>query len=133
MENGLAHPGDHKKRENKMSKRMATAATSLVVALAALVPAPAGAYPSSAWRTRNTGLDSDGQCTRRAFHAMKNANLDAAASGETGVSGKNDSLIAYVVCSNGGRAATIFCASDRPNSGQYTTKVCDTVARYMEH
>jgi hypothetical protein len=105
---------------------------TLLAALAATIPAPSLAYPSGAWRTRNTGLETDGACTRRAFRAMKNANLSAEASGTLGVLGKNDAIIVYVICMSGGRSAAIFCSSDRKDSGGYTAKMCDTVSRQME-
>ena len=63
---------------------------------------------------------------------MKAANLDAKASGNQGVYGANRDTIAYAICQNNGGFVTIFCASDRPNSGNYTTQVCDTVSRFME-
>jgi hypothetical protein len=92
----------------------------------------AWAYPSSAWRTRNTGLDSEGKCIRRATGAVKNAGLTASASSANGVSGKNDLSIVYVICTNQGGLATVFCASDRDSSGQRTVDVCDAVSRFME-
>ena len=113
-------------------RHVLAATVALAAVVAAAVPTPAEASMSSAWRTRNTGLDSDGKCTRRAFNAMKAANLDAKASGNQGVYGANRDTIAYAICQNNGGFVTIFCASDRPNSGNYTTQVCDTVSRFME-
>ncbi len=115
-----------------MTRRRALAAAfPLVLSLSCLVPAPVSAEPSSAWRTRATGLDTEGRCTRRAFHALKTAELAASASGNTGVAGRNAAIIVYVLCENNGSRAIIFCASDRPNSVNYTAKVCDTVSRFM--
>lgn len=108
------------------------AAASLLAAFAAALPVPASAYPSGAWRTRSTGAGSDGQCTRRAFRAMKVADLSPQASGDTGVYGHNDAVIVYVICLNQGSFATIFRSSDRRDSGGYTARVCDTVSRQME-
>ncbi|MEQ1515909.1 MAG: hypothetical protein ABL931_05405 [Usitatibacteraceae bacterium] len=92
----------------------------------------ASAYPASAWRTRNTGLDSEGRCIRRATGALKNAGLSPAASSANGVSGRNDLSIVYVICTNQGSFATVFCASDRDSSGQRTVQICDAVSRFME-
>jgi hypothetical protein len=113
--------------------RTMIAASCLLAGLASAIPVPASAYPAGAWRTRNTGLTSEGQCTRRAFKAVKAANLDGKASAETGVVGTGHDVLAYVICTNGGRFAVIFCASDRPNGGQHNGEVCDIVARYMEN
>ena len=112
--------------------RTIVAASCLLAVLAAAIPVPASAYPAGAWRTRNTGLTSDGQCARRAFKAMKAANLEAKASGDTGVLGTGHDMISYVICTNGGRFAVIFCSSDRPDGGRHNGEVCDIVARYME-
>ena len=112
--------------------RTVLAASCLVAALAAAIPEPAFAYPSGAWRTRSTGLDTPAKCTRRAFRAMKNADLGGKASGEAAVFGNNIDAIVYVVCAERGRLAVVFCSSDRTNSGNYIAQVCDTVARLME-
>lgn len=112
--------------------RPLAASLAAVAALAALVPVEAQAYPSGAWRTRNTGLTSEGQCTRRAFRAMKNANLDAQSSGNIGVLGRNDSAIVYVLCMEGGQVAAVFCSSDRDRSGNYVANLCDSVSRQMD-
>jgi len=104
-----------------------------LLAAAAAIPVPASASPAGAWRTRNTGLTSEGQCTRRAFKAIKTANLDPRASGDVAVSGTGHDVLSYVVCTNGGRFAVIFCSSDRPDGGRHNTEVCDIVARYMEN
>ena len=113
-------------------RNLAHAAVLAALATATLVPVPAEANPSSAWRTRNTGVDSEGQCTRRAFNAMKAANLDAKASGNVGVYGSNRDVAAYVICTNGGQFAVIFCANDKPNSGNAVTQTCDAVSRFMD-
>jgi hypothetical protein len=73
-----------------------------------------------------------GRCTRRAFQAVKNADLGGKASGDVAVYGSNRDVIVYVICSEGGRWATIFCASDQDNSGKYAAQTCDTVSRFME-
>ena len=92
----------------------------------------ASAYPASAWRTRNTGIDSEGKCIRRATGALKNAGLSPSSSSANGVSGKNDLSIVYVICTNQGSFATVFCASDRDPSGKRTVDICDAVSRFME-
>ena len=112
--------------------RFLPAASLLLVTLACVIPAPADARPSTAWRTRNTGLDSEGQCTRRAFRAVKAANMEGKASGELAVFGGDEGSTVYVVCTNGGRLAVVFCASDRANSGVAIGQTCDTVSRFME-
>jgi hypothetical protein len=108
-------------------------ASCLLAAAAAATPLPASATPSGAWRTRNTGLTSEGQCARRAFKAMKAANLDAKASGDSGVHGTGHDILSYVICTNSGRFAVIFCSSDRQDGGKRNADVCDIVARYMEN
>ncbi len=112
--------------------RPLAAGLATVAALAALMPVEALAFPSGAWRTRNTGLTSEGQCTRRAFRAMKNANLDAQSSGNIGVYGRNETAIVYVLCMEGGQVATIFCSSDRDRGGNYVANLCDSVSRQMD-
>ena len=112
--------------------RPLTLAALLVAALAALVPTDADAYPSGAWRTRNTGLDTEGKCTRRAFRALKNADLDTKASGNIGVVGTMNSEIVYVICLNNGALAAVFCSSDRKeDSGRASAGICDKVTRFM--
>lgn len=113
-------------------RTLVQAAALAALSAATLAPAPAEANPSSAWRTRNTGLESDGQCTRRAFNAMKAANLEPKASGTVGVYGANRDVAAYVICTNGGQFAVIFCANDKPNSANAVTQTCDTVSRFMD-
>jgi hypothetical protein len=62
---------------------------------------------------------------------MKTAELSAAASGNTGVAGRNSAIVAYVLCENSASRAIVFCASDRPHSGDYTGRACDWVSRFM--
>lgn len=101
----------------------------IVAALAAasLVPIAVHAEPGTGWRTRNTGLDTEGKCTRRAFSAMQHAGLSASASGNIGVLGRGGGMHVYVLCQNSGAQATIFCAIDRGDVG----RVCDSVSRFM--
>ncbi len=86
------------------------------------------ARPASAWRSRSTGLSSTGQCTRRAFRAMRAANLNYETSDDFGVKGKDSQTIAYILCFNSGSRAVIFCATDESSAGS----VCNILARYME-
>ena len=113
--------------------RHAIAAAILLAVSMVLIPVTASATPYAAWRTRNTGLDSEGACTRRAFKAMQTAGLGGQASGNLAVYGQNGPMVAYIVCVNGGRLAAIFCSSDHhANATSQTVAACDSLSRYME-
>ncbi|QJR13320.1 hypothetical protein [Usitatibacter palustris] len=113
--------------------RTLLAASVLLAIAAAAIPAPAEAYPASAWRSRPTGLDSVAACTKRGFKAMESARLQAKASGSAGVYGNNQTLAAYVICVEGGRTALIFCASTQKgkDGGDYTGAICETLWKAM--
>ena len=85
------------------------------------------ARPATDWRTKSTELSTTGDCTRRAFRAMNNFNLESSASGEFGVYGQDREVGLYVLCLNNGALAAIFCASD-----ESSTRICDKIAKYME-
>lgn len=104
-----------------------TLAAALAAASAALAPTLAHAEPGTAWRTRATGLDTEGKCTRRAFAAVGRVGLAASASGNIGVLGRGGGMHVYVLCQNTGSQATVFCAIDRGDVG----RVCDSVSRLM--
>ena len=110
-----------------MQRPFIAAAIAAAVFGAALAPVAVQAEPGTGWRTRNTGLDTEGKCTRRAFSAMQHAGPAGSASGNIGVLGRGGGMHVYVLCQNGGAQATIFCAIDRGDVG----RVCDTVSRFM--
>ena len=109
-----------------------SAAILAVCSVAAIVaPSVAQAAPISTWAARNTGLDSVGKCTRRAFQAFKNVSLDGKASGEFGVVAFNAQHSVTILCIQNGAMAAVFCAADSQAGGPAVTNMCNNVSRQM--
>ena len=104
-------------------------ASSISIFTATLIFAPSSLAepPSTDWKTRYTGLKSQGQCFRRAERGMRYYSFrNIETSGNTGIYGEYQDIGAYILCRENGSQAYIFCAGFR------AYEICERLSRYME-